>query len=535
MTSVAKPGMTRVTTPARRTARTQRQMAAEIEALRLRLEEAEETLRAIRSGEVDALIVSTEKGDQVFTLQGADRSYRALVEDMNEGALSLTSEGMILYANQKFASMLRAPLQEVIGSSVQQWVARDSQKSLRAILRDGGHRKCREELILASRDGSAVPAYLSVTPVVMEGAQECLGVVATDLSEQKRTEQALRLSETKFRNVFENSLLGKSMQSMNGEVKVNRAFCEILGYSEEELATKSWREITHPEDVEATQEVLNQLLTGTTSDVRFEKRYIHKSGSTVWTDVTIGIGRDAAGGPLYILTTVSDVTARKQADASLAELKQHLQRNIEMERLRLAQDLHDVPLQQLYAVIYKLEELRARAMPQNAPVIEQAIADIQKTLNSLRSTASELRPPALSRFGLEKAIRSYIEDFGEKHPDIHVKYALARDRQSLPEAVRLVLFRVMQEAFANIVRHAGATEISLRFEFDAEEARLEIRDNGKGFSVPESWLALAHSGHYGLAGMAERVSAAGGTLDIESAPGASTTIRVVIPSGQPLS
>ncbi len=506
-------------------------MVSEIEELRMRLNEAEETLRAIRSGEVDALVVSTAQGDQIFTLQGADRSYRALVEDMNEGALSLTPEGMILYANAKFASMLRAPLSKVIGSSIQKWIGPDGQTVLGVLLRDGGQKKCREELTLTARDGTEVPVYLSVTPVAMDGSRDCLGVVATDLTEQKLAEQRLRLSEAQLSHVFENSPLGKLLHSTSGEVRVNKVFCNILGYTEEELRDKSWQDLTHPDDVQATQVAMEALLSGRTESAHFEKRYIHKNGTPVWTDVTIGMGKDPSGEPLYMLTTIQDITARRETDAALLDLKQHLQRNIEMERLRLAQDLHDVPLQQLYAVIYKLEELRNRALPANVPVIEDAIFEIQTTLTTLRATASELRPPALSRFGLEKAIRSYMADFHEKYPDVHIEYALAHDGQSLPEAVRLVLFRVLQEAIANIARHAHATGIDIRFSFDAEEARLEVRDNGQGFSVPGSWLRMVHAGHYGLAGMAERVSAAGGALDIESAPGSSTTIRVVVPYG----
>src|SRR5512138_744077 len=111
--------------------------AAENQQLRARLEEAEETLRAIRSGEVDALVVSTPDGERLFTLQGADHSYRALVERMNEGALTLTSDGMILYANQRFAAMLKAPLEKVIGSQVEEWIAADSLVALRRALETG--------------------------------------------------------------------------------------------------------------------------------------------------------------------------------------------------------------------------------------------------------------------------------------------------------------------------------------------------------------------------------------------------------------
>ena len=103
--------------PMKSTSRTQEQLLAENEELRARLDEAEDTLRAIRSGEVDALVVSGVGGDQVFTLKGADHSYRLLIEDMNEGALTLTAEGVILYANRRLAEMLKTPLAKVIGSA----------------------------------------------------------------------------------------------------------------------------------------------------------------------------------------------------------------------------------------------------------------------------------------------------------------------------------------------------------------------------------------------------------------------------------
>ncbi len=542
-------------------------LAAQNQELRLRLEEAEETLRAIRSGEVDALIVSTARGDQVFTLQGADRSYRALVEDMNEGALSLTLDGMVLYANRRFAAMIKAPLETVIGSSVRRWIAQESLPALEALLPGTGCRQCREELTLLAADGTTVPVYLSVNPVAMEGLPDSVAMVATDLTlqkkqqealivaekqarealnaasqsrqallktidEQKRTEQALRVSEAKFRNVFENSQLGKALVSIDGDTKVNKAFCEILGYSEEELLIKGWDEITHPEDRAESARVTKALEAGTISTARFEKRFIHQSGRVVWADTTVTLARDGIGRPLYTLTAINDITARKQADAALLQLKKHAQRNMEMERLRLAQNLHDVPLQELYGVIYELEELRASCDAAQAELLGHVLESIQSTLNSLRATASELRPPALSPFGLEKAARSYLQEFREKNPQIRVTHSLAPDHQLLPENVRLVLFRVLQESLANIARHAGATEVDVVFAFDAEEARIEIRDNGKGFSVPGNWVNMVRAGHYGLAGMAERVSAAGGMLGLESAPGSSTTVRAVVPYSQ---
>lgn len=510
-------------------AKTKRHLAAENKELRACLVEAQETLQAIRSGVVDAPIVSTGEGERAFLLQGADRSYRALIEEINEGVLGLTPAGVILYANHKFAALLKTPLDKVIGSTIRSWTTPDSRKVLEPLLQDGVHQRCQHELSLAAQDGSTVPVYLSVSPMSMDGNTDVLGVVATDLTERKQAEQALRLSEAKFRNVFENAALGKALVSMDGKIEFNSAVLDFLGYSEQELRAKTWQDVAHPDDAPAIQNALKGLLGGQLAGARFENRFIHKDGSMVWADMNLGLIGDGTGKPLYVLISINDITARKEADAALHELRQHLQRNIEMERLRLAQELHDAPLQELYGVLYRLEELRAKASGQNAAAIREVIAEIKSTLSHLRAIASELRPPAISQFGFERAAHAYVKDFREKYPGIRVRTSFSRDGQSLPEAVRMVLFRVLQETLANVARHADANEIKVRFRFDDQEASLEISDNGKGFSVPDNWVELARAGHYGLAGMAERIRSAGGLLQIVSSPGGSTRVRAAVP------
>src|SRR5512133_3304947 len=103
--------------------KTPNQLLAENADLHTQLDEAEDTLRAIRSGEVDALVVSGVGGDQIFTLKSAELPYRVLIEEMNEGALTLAMDGVILYANRCFAGMLKTPLEKVIGSTVHTWIA----------------------------------------------------------------------------------------------------------------------------------------------------------------------------------------------------------------------------------------------------------------------------------------------------------------------------------------------------------------------------------------------------------------------------
>jgi PAS domain S-box-containing protein len=173
------------------TGKTQEELLEENADLLARLSESEETLRAIRGGEVDALVVTGDSGEQLFTLKGADQSYRILIEDMSEGALTLTSEGVILYANRCFAEMLRIPLEKVIGSAIQTWIAPESQRMLKSLMRQGVEEKRRELMDLKAGDGSLVPVYLSVSNRLVKDASDTFCLVATDLTEQKRLAQEL--------------------------------------------------------------------------------------------------------------------------------------------------------------------------------------------------------------------------------------------------------------------------------------------------------------------------------------------------------
>jgi PAS domain-containing protein len=130
-------------------------LSVENEELRRSLGESQELLHAISRGEVDALVVSRPGGDQVFTLEGADRAYRVLIEAMNEGAVTTNSEGTILYCNRRFAEMVKFSLEKVIGSSIYQFIPQADQAEFRALLQKPG----RVELTIRAEDESILPVY----------------------------------------------------------------------------------------------------------------------------------------------------------------------------------------------------------------------------------------------------------------------------------------------------------------------------------------------------------------------------------------
>jgi len=143
-----------------------------------------------------------------------------------------------------------------------------------------------------------------------------IGIIL-DISERKQGEEALRESESKFKHVFEAANVGKSITMPTGEIHVNQAFCDWLGYTPEELSEKKWQDITPANDIEAIQQLLEPLLKGDRDSARFDKRYIHKNGTTVWADVSVAMRRDLAGKPLHFITTIVDISERKQAEEKL--------------------------------------------------------------------------------------------------------------------------------------------------------------------------------------------------------------------------
>src|SRR5215475_12785204 len=180
---------------------TREQLRQRIEQLAMRLEEAEGTLQAIRHGEVDALVVSGPAGPQVYTLHSADHPYRILVQEMQEGALTLTSTGLILYANLAFACMMRTSLESIVGTSIQRFVAPRELQSFQAFFERCARGNSRGEMVLQAADGTLVPAFLACNSFRVDDFQSvCL--VVTDLTEQKRQEGIL-VSEALARAILE--------------------------------------------------------------------------------------------------------------------------------------------------------------------------------------------------------------------------------------------------------------------------------------------------------------------------------------------
>lgn len=172
------------------------------------------------------------------------------------------------------------------------------------------------DLHIRHKDGSIRWINSYAECVVDEKGNRLYGGLV-DITERKQAEEKLRESEDLFKYVFDYSIVGKSITKLTGETHVNKAFCDMLGYSPEEFGERKWQEITYPDDIDLTQREVDTLLSGEKTSTRFIKRFIHKNGSVVWVDLSSSLRRDRDSKPLYLVTTLVDITERKLMEDNL--------------------------------------------------------------------------------------------------------------------------------------------------------------------------------------------------------------------------
>jgi Cu+-exporting ATPase len=179
-------------------------------------------------------------------------------------------------------------------------------------------------------------AYDEIERRVNERTQDLLisnKLLQEEIRDRKKAEGALRSSEEYFRNIFEYSVVGNTITQVDGKLKTNDAYRKILGYSEEELTLLKWQDITHPEDIDRDNRYIDSIIKGEILSKQWEKRYIHKDGHFVWVDISTFLQRDDAGKPLYFITTIFDISERKQVENALRESERLLRESQTIARL----------------------------------------------------------------------------------------------------------------------------------------------------------------------------------------------------------
>ncbi|MCC6766537.1 MAG: PAS domain S-box protein [Deltaproteobacteria bacterium] len=455
------------------------------------------------------------------------------------GMIMVGLDGGILQVNAAFERMQGRGAAELVGTPVDALIHPDGLEMARVERRrllSGEVDALESVLHLRHRDGHVVFARVTRTLVRdSDGVPSHMLGQAEDVTERWRAEEALRASEHMFRT-FTESMPAGVVIVQDGVIRyANAAVTTLTSFDREELGNLTAGTLLHPDD-RAALVTSGARVRDEPPPARVEYRLRTKQGGYRWVDLTIGM-IEHEGRPALLLTAF-DITERRNAEealrASLDELQQRkeqlrllAQRQVrvrEEERRRLGFDLHDDVCQELVGTGIMVESVRER-LHATDPEASQKLARVGRQLNELgehlRLLARELRPMLLHDLGLEDSVRSLAAGMSTTTP---VTTRVPTPIPRLGDDVEVAVYRIVQEAITNALRHANAHEIVVTLAAAEGVLTVEIRDDGGGFE-PQTRQRDA----LGLVSMEERALAIGGRMQVVSAPGRGTTILVTCP------
>jgi two-component system CheB/CheR fusion protein len=498
----------------------------DIDELRVRLHEAEETLRALRDGEVDAVVVNDQRGERVYALRSAEHPYRQMVEGMRQGAVTLASEGTILYCNRCFAEMLRTPPASVVGGSIQQFLRESDRLAFESLLRDGLTRGSQGELVLRAGDGTIVPVYLAFSSLALDDlVAACL--VVTDLTEQKRNEQIVA-DERLARSILEHATEAIVVCDQAGTV----------------LRTSR-----------AAQRLCETSCVGRPFEVAFPLRGQRGRGAFATHLRSCTDGRTTRGveaslaprdgdrqllvsaGPLYSLQhevlgcvlTLTDITERRQAEIELERARHEAEAANQAKDQFLASLSHELrtPLTPVLAVLSGIgddhripEDVRDRvAMMRRTVELEARLIDDILDLTRIVRGKLELRREITDlRSVLEHALQTCAGEMVAKRQWL-IREVPPGDLRLWADTARLT--QVFWNLLSNAVKftpEAGTISVRVRIASTSERRQMavEVGDSGMGIEAEE----LEHifdAFHQGREGVTRRLGGLGLGLAISRA------------------
>ena len=464
---------------------------------------------------------------------------------------AINTEHKVTHWNRALEVMSGIKREEIIGTN-QQWRAfYQSQRPVMADLIVSGATaeeiesyykgKCKKSLLIEGAyeaedySHTAKPGMLwlhfTASPI-RDSKGNLIGAIETleDVAERKKAEEALQKSEKRFRDLYESALDPIWVSDMEGKILLaNKAAAECTGYTVEELLKMNVKDLLTEESLKIAREIKYKLLHQNIVEAPYEQTLRNKDGSNTIFMVKTNLLTDD-GKPIAFQSISRDVTKEKRMTENLRYYLQQITRAQEDERKRISQELHDSTAQSLIAILHRLENLLDRkTIPSSeSQELKKIYEQIKGTLHEVRRFSRDLRPSILDDLGLIPALE-WVTDQIKNEYGINTTLKILNASRRLTNEAELLLFRIVQEALRNIVKHARATSAEVTMEFQDNIIKLVITDDGTGFQVPENIDDLSKVNKLGLIGMQERVQLLGGTFRIDSAPGKGTKIIITAP------
>jgi PAS domain S-box-containing protein len=354
--------------------------------------------------------------------------------------------------------------------------------------------------------------------------------LAEKLQDHIRDAETIKESEKKYTCLVETTLTGIYVIQNNRLVFCNSRFSDIFGYPHNEIYQHELVQLFPDELADTYTKPADAYQAPDPADWTVVKG-MTRDGATLWLHRTL-TRVDCLGEPM-IMGNVIDITEQKKLEEALSRyhdqlriLSGKLMNTQEAERKRIASELHDSIGQSISAVKFSLEnalrELGEKASQSDGTYLQNAIVKLRDTMEEVRRISMDLRPSMLDDLGLIATINWFCRDLQSLIPDIEISKKIEAAEKEIPADLKIVIFRIIQEALNNTVKHAHASHASILLKKADDTLELLIEDDGQGFAMePES------GGHrFGLDNMRERASLSGGRLTIESTQGTGTALRV---------
>jgi PAS domain S-box-containing protein len=502
-----------------------------------------------RPATVNFLSDITERIDADRALRESEAKYRLVVENAGEGIL-VAQDGMLKYVNPWMLAASGYTTEDLLGKPFSVFVHPDD----REMVYQQHLRRLRGELPAnhvysfraVTKSGGILWAEMKGAPTTWEGRPASVNFVF-DITQRKQAEDALRQSEARFRSNFEQAAIGIVDSTLAGGYNwVNHRFCEITGYTAGELKSLTFRDITHPEDLEKELHDYQDVLQGKAISYSREKRYIRKDRSLVWVNLSLSLVRNADGMPKRFIGVVEDITYRKRMEDEL--FKTQKLESLGILAGGIAHDFNNM----LTAIVGQISVSRMHLRP--GDVLEKHLEEVEKAALKAKGLTQQILTFAKGGAPIKNALsleRLVSDSAGLALSGTNITYSLTAgdqvwsvdaDESQIGQAINNLIINACQA-----MPGGGAIQIGLEnSEVESGGAlplktgryvKLTVTDQGVG--IPQEHLAKVFDPYFttkekgtglGLAVSYSIIRNHGGHILVESEPGVRTTFTVYLPA-----
>lgn len=457
--------------------------------------------------------------------------YRGIVEHSGMAVFLFDRQGRRVFVNDEGVALIGKPRDQLLkGRFGDCLVEEDRERAKEAFDRciKTGEAVKGLEVRLVVNGGEHHTTASNLTPLKDEGGQVmAVQVTVQDITGQKETREALRQANELYRSLL-NATGGSVIWVRRDGSRsfVSDSSVEFSGRSKEEILKGRFGDSMVLEDRERAWKLLEETFrTGKGVRNFVSRQHVNGEVRHILANWEPILGPD--GNVVEVQTTSFDVTEQERMREALRMYSSRITRAHEQERLSISRALHDQTVQTLLALASSIgNDLRKEEVSERMRArLEQVRSVLLDEVEALRRLCRGLRPAILDRMGLEEAVRWFVRQ-ACREAGVEAIAEVNGENERLHPAVESRLFRIVQEAVTNAIRHGRPKRVKVKMERVDEQLRLEVRDDGKGFEPSESYNSLLEKGHLGLMGMMERARWLNADLSIESQPGQGTCVRL---------